>query len=197
MADVETAARVRFCNNFCAAMEDIAEGLSTGQACAADGHWKKWAKFCSWVALDPLLIGYKDPFPILNIFAQDYRTRDITPTISPVRSRTAEDDVRSIGQALAALGLADPWYGKDGKINIRLRFEAGPPPNQVKPVPIIVLRKVAAVALATNNKETQCVCDMIIVACFFLLCPGEYTGAKSDSNPFRMCILLLTSRIQS
>ena len=62
-----------------------------------------------------------------------------------------------------------------------------PPPNRVKPVPIIVLRKVAAVALATNYEETQCVCDMIIIAYFFLLHPGEYTGEKSDSSPFRMC----------
>ena len=44
-----------------------------------------------------------------------------------------------------------------------------------------------AVALTTNDEETQCVCDMIIVAYFFLLRPGEYIGAKSDSTPFRMC----------
>ena len=110
------------------------------------------------MALDPLLIGYKDPVTILNIFARDYRTGGITPTSSPVQSRTAEDAVRSIGQALAALGLADPRYGEDGKINIRLRFELccytkqDPPPNQVKPVPIIVLRKLAAVAIATNDE---------------------------------------------
>ena len=123
MADVETAARVRFCNTFCAATEDIAEGLSTGRAYAADGHWTKWANFFSRVPLNPLLIVYKDPVPILNIFARDYRTGDITPTSSPVRSRTAEDAVQSIGQALAALGLADPRYGKDGNINIRLHFQ--------------------------------------------------------------------------
>ena len=110
--------------------------------------------------LNPLLIGYKDPVPILNIFARDYRTGDITPTSSPVRSRTAEDAVRSIGQVLAALGLAEPRYGKDGKIDIRLCFQIryytnqDPPPNRVKPVPIIVLRKVATVALATNDEET-------------------------------------------
>ena len=122
MADVENAARDRFCNTFCAATEDIAKGLSTGRACTADEHWTKWANFCSRVSLDPLLIGYKDPVPILNIFARDYRTGDITPTSSPVRSRTAEDAVRSIGQALAALGLANHQYRKDGKIDIRIRF---------------------------------------------------------------------------
>ena len=123
MADVDTAARDRFCNTFCAATEDIAEGLSTGQACAADGHWTKWANFCSRVALDPLLIGYKYPVPILNIFAWDCRTGDIAQTSSPVQSCTAEDAVQSIVQTLAALELANPRYGKDGKIDILLCFQ--------------------------------------------------------------------------
>ena len=84
MVDLDTAARDSFCNTFCAATEDIAEGLSTGRDCTADGHWTKWAKNISRVALDPLLIGYKDPVSILNIFARDYRTGYITPTSSPV-----------------------------------------------------------------------------------------------------------------
>ena len=123
MADVDTAARVCFCNTFYAAMEDIDDGLSTGRTCAADGHWKKWVNFCLIVALDPLLIGYKYPVPILNIFSWDCRTGDIAQTSSPVQSCTAEDALRSIGQVLAALGLADPCYGKDRKINICLRFQ--------------------------------------------------------------------------
>ena len=108
MADVDTASRVRFCNTFCAATEDIAKGLSIGRACAADGHWTKWANFCLGVALHPLIIGYKGPFPILNIFTLDYRTGDIAPTRGPVQSRTAKEAVRLIVQVLAALGFADP-----------------------------------------------------------------------------------------
>ena len=34
---------------------------------------------------------------------------------------------------------------------------------------------------------------MIIVAFFFLLRPGEYTGAKSDSTPFCMCNITFSS----
>ena len=123
MADVDTAARKRLCNTLCAATEDIAKGLSTGRACAADGHWKKWANFFLRVSLDPLIISYNDPTPILNTFAQDYRTRDIDPTSGPVRSCTAEDAMWSIGQALAALGLANPRYRKDGNIDIHLRYQ--------------------------------------------------------------------------
>ena len=73
MADVDTAARDRFCNTFSSATEDIAEGLSTGRACAADGHWTKWANFCSMVALDPLLIGYKDPVPSVDTYRSEER----------------------------------------------------------------------------------------------------------------------------
>ena len=89
-------------------MEDIREGLSVGQATAADGHWTKWAYFCARVALDPLLVAYKYPIPILNAFAQDYRTGNITPNSCGVRSRTVEDAVRSIGQVVVMLGAKDP-----------------------------------------------------------------------------------------
>ena len=44
----------------------------------------------------------------------------------------------------------------------------------------------ACVAAASNYQELQDVTDMIIIYFFFLLCPGEYTGTKSDSTPFRL-----------
>ena len=39
-------------------------------------------------------------------------------------------------------------------------------------------------AAASNDQELQVVVYMIIIACFFLLWPGDYTGKKSDSAPF-------------
>ena len=41
-------------------------------------------------------------------------------------------------------------------------------------------------AAASNDLDLQDVTDMIIIAFFFLLRPGEYTGTKSDSSPFRL-----------
>ena len=41
-------------------------------------------------------------------------------------------------------------------------------------------------AAASNDQELQAVADMFIIAFFFLLRPGEYTGTKSDSAPFRL-----------
>ena len=72
MATVDLAAQTRFWSSFSTATEDIREGLSVGQATAADDHWTKWSYFCARVTLDPLLVAYKDPVPILNTFARDY-----------------------------------------------------------------------------------------------------------------------------
>ena len=91
MATVDLVAQARFWNIFRSAMEDISEGLSTGRATTADGHWTKWNYFCARVDLDPLLIAYQDPVPILNAFTWDYRTGSIAPGSRSVRSRTVEE----------------------------------------------------------------------------------------------------------
>ena len=56
MLTVDPAAQTCFWHSFSSVTEDIREGLSTGQATAADGHWTKWAYFYARVALDPLLV---------------------------------------------------------------------------------------------------------------------------------------------
>ena len=79
MATVDPAAQTRFWNSFSTVTEDIREGLSVGRTTAADGHWTKWSYFYARVDLDPLLVAYKYPVPILNAFAQDYRTGNMAP----------------------------------------------------------------------------------------------------------------------
>ena len=124
MATVEPTAQTRLWNSFSTATENIREGLSVGRATAADGHWTKWDYFCARVALDPLLVAYKYPVPILNNFDWDYQTGNITPDSHGLRSRTAEDDVLSIGQAIAMLGAKDPRMTSTGKIDgsLQLKF---------------------------------------------------------------------------
>ena len=97
MATVDPSAQIRFWDSFSDSTEDIQEGLSVDQATAADGHLTKWAYFCARVALNPLLVAYKYPVPILNAFARDYQTVNITPNSHAVQSRTVEDAIRSIG----------------------------------------------------------------------------------------------------
>ena len=190
MATVDPVTQNRFWHSFRSATEDTREGFSTGRATAADGHWTKWNYFCARVALDPLLVAYQDPALILNAFAQDYQNGNIAPDSRGIRSRMVEDSVRSIGQAIAMLGAKDPRMTSTGKLDGRLQIQfrcyswQDPPPSQVTPIPVQVLRRLACVAAASRDPELQAVTDMIIIAFFFLLSPGEYTGTKSDSSPF-------------
>ena len=86
----------------------------------------------------------------------------------------------------------DPRLGPDLKQDHRLTrmwrcySKADPPPDRVKPVPIQVLRHIMTIALAADNEEILAVADMITLAFFFLLRPGEYTDSPSDTKPFHL-----------
>ena len=98
-------------------------------------------------------------YPILNAFTQDYRTGAIAPGSRGVRSRTVEDAVRSIGQAIAMLGAKDPRMtatgNLDGRLQLQIRWYSrqDPPPSRVKPIPVQVLRRLACIAAASNDPE--------------------------------------------
>ena len=67
-----------------------------------------------------------------------------------------------------------------------LPLERPPPPSRVNLIPVQVLRRLACIAAASNDQELQAVADMIVITFFLLLRPGEYTGTKIDSTPFRL-----------
>jgi hypothetical protein len=90
------------------------------------------------------------------------------------------------------VGTQDPRYNDIGQIDFRLKGQLAayakqdPPPNRVKPIPIQILHHVAHMATTHPTESNQAVADMIIVAFFFLLRPGEYTANRSESTPFRI-----------
>ena len=91
------------------------------------------------------------------------------------------------------MGADDPRLNTATKIDFRVQRmlaawkKMDPPATRVKPVPISVVRRIAYVAqhLPTKSHLLLAVTDMIIVAFFFLLRPGEYTDTSStDTTPF-------------
>jgi hypothetical protein len=54
-----------------------------------------------------------------------------------------------------------------------------------KPIPIVIIIYILAQAYSiTRHEDTQAIADMITIAFFFLLRPGEYTGTTSDNTQF-------------
>ena len=64
--------------------------------------------------------------------------------------------------------------------------KADPAPNRVKPVPVPVLRRILAVAATNMDPLLVATADMICVAFFFLLRPGEYAVSPAESTPFEL-----------
>jgi len=93
------------------------------------------------------------------------------------------------------MGTKDPRLKQFGALDFRLARQLrayqreDPPPDRVKPIPFQVILYLAttAFAVAAAAEGTKAIADMIILAFFFLLRPGEYTisASKKDSAPFR------------
>jgi hypothetical protein len=122
------------------------------------------------------------------------RVRDgrLAPAGNPVSARHAEDIVRSVGQAFAALGTADPRkHPRTGKTDFRLaRQERAykkldkPTPKKL-PIPKEVLHKATQLARARSVRE-QAIDDLMWIGFFFLLRPSEYLWTTAAQSPFTL-----------
>lgn len=190
---MDAATTAQFESDLRAAQHAVAFGVTASRARASDGHWDLWRSFCSELALDPLLQDVADPVILLQVFLHRYRTGRIAPKHKQVRARTAEDAVRSVGQTFAAMGETDPRYTSQGQMDFRLTRQISyykkqdPPPDRVKPVPVSVLLHILAAAALSVHIGNKAVADMIAIAFFYLLRPGEYTATPSETTPFRLC----------
>ena len=102
-----------------------------------------------------------------------------------------------MGQTFSSVGAPDPRLTTPGHVDHRLKRmlqafqKQDPSPHRVKPLPLPIIRHIAATAHASTDVALQAIADMIILAFFFLLRPGEYTGPSKDAQPFRLCDVTL------
>jgi hypothetical protein len=89
------------------------------------------------------------------------------------------------------MGSPDPRFTPQGKLDFRIKrilacySRHDDPPARVKPIPVPILQHVMAQAhLLAHDPVNQAMADMICLAFFFLLRPGEYTGTASTTQPF-------------
>ena len=193
MAPLDADTTDTFRNDLRLAQADVQAGVVPSCARAADAQWDIWVAFCEELQMDPTLQIVEDPVPFLQVFAYRYRHGTIAPSKRTLRSRTVEGALRSVGQTFASMGSQDPRFTIQNKMDFRLQRQLAcyskedPPPDRVKPIPIAVIRHVLSAALLSATLDNLAVADMIVLAFFFLLRPGEYTATASNTTPFRMC----------
>jgi hypothetical protein len=166
--------------------ERIRAGVTKQRSNAMEKHWSRWDAFCLTHNVDPYLSTWGDPVPMLQVFGERYRDGRLAPRHKPVKART-------VGQAHARLGGPDPRKDSQGGIDFRIQRQIkaykkdDAPPKQVKPVSILIVIFIAAQAFGdTRLDEEMDIADMITIAFFFLLRPGEYTGTLSDDAAFKL-----------
>ena len=184
--------------------EKVKAGVSLGRAKATETGWEQWCLFCCQLALDPFLETFEDKVPFLQVFGQRVRDGELAKDGNSVRARTAEDYIRFVAQTFLGVGSPDPRYGEHNKIDFRIgRMIAAwkkedPPTKRVKPIPVQVIRRILFIASTSSCEMVQANADMICIAFFFLLRPGEYTDETGkDKHPFRLCdVQLFYGRIR-
>mmetsp|Transcript_3269 Transcript_3269/g.7387 ORF Transcript_3269/g.7387 Transcript_3269/m.7387 type:complete len:379 (+) Transcript_3269:461-1597(+) len=173
----------------------VKAGISSGRAQCYDTGWTIWRDFCDRLGLDTFLKESTDKIEKLQIFAARIRSGELAPKGHSIKSRSVEDYLRGVAQTFTGMGLRDPRLSPhEDSIDIRIRrMLAGwrkedPPPQRVKPVPLQVIQNLAFIAKHSPDESVRATVDMIILAFFFLLRPGEYTdnSKESESEPFRL-----------
>jgi hypothetical protein len=195
VAHVDSQSQDAFRRDLRLATQAVRSRVVPDRVASQNRHWKLWSTFCLQHRIDPTLQGSStgfDAVPFLQVFAQRYRSGTIAPSCRPVRARTVEDAIRAIAQTLAAVGTPDPRLNSFGQIDVRLSSlwqswkRTDPPPTRVKPIPVQVLRQLVDTTRHLADPMMSAVSDMIILAFFFLLRPGEYTGTSSNTTPFTL-----------
>jgi hypothetical protein len=176
----------------CAVETAMQSGISHGRRITAAAYHRIWAGFCQQYHLEPDLRTSPDPIPWLQIFADSVRTGRISASGHSVRSGTVADAVCFVAQTFTLLGKRDPRF-TPGTTTIDIRLarqlkgyaKCDAPPSRVNPIPLAVLTEATALALAAGDPISAATIDMLWIAFFFLLRPGEYTCPNAYAHPFR------------
>ena len=94
--------------------------FSAPRGSAFNTSWRLWTAFCAELRVDTSLAAIPGDkiLPLLQMFAHCYQHGSLTGRGQPIRSRTVEDAVQSVGQAFARMGSPDPCLNLDETTSI-------------------------------------------------------------------------------
>ena len=167
-------------------------GVTRSYTDRADRTWSKWVAFCHDLHHNPLLTTISDPIILLQVFAQRVRDGRASLSGNSVGAGTVSAYLAHVGQTLALLGGPDPRLNTHGQVDLRLARQCrayskeDPPPARALPIPLPILRHAHHLVhrdpLATPG--LQATADLMALAYFFLMRPGEYCTSGETSHPF-------------
>ena len=169
-------------------------GVTSAYTKKKDTHWEVWLNFCEKVRIDPHLTAIVDPVPYLQVFGARYCDGHIAPSRRGVKSATVSDAIRSVGQRFSGTRAVDQCLNLFGKIDFRLARQlrsytkSDPPKIRVKPIPVCIVLSALEFAAgdAHGSPTLLAIANLMCIAFYFCLRPGEYTGTTTDDQAFSL-----------
>jgi hypothetical protein len=187
-------ARDAFLSDIRTAQAATRAGVTARYSDRRDKAWDIWSGFCRSLCQDPTLRDIPDPVHLLQVFATRIRDGRLAPSGKPVGSATVSTALRHVGQKLSYMGTPDPRLDSHGRTDLRLKHQlrhyakSDPAPRRVKPIPIAVLRHLVQTVVSdpVATQSRKAVKDLVILAFYFLMRPGEYCNSTGEdsSHPF-------------
>ena len=138
--------RVQVTADFHAAQQALLYGFSATVFQKYSTAWCQWQRLCKWPEIPADLQGVSDNIPFLHIFAKHVRASLLSTSRIPIKKRSVEQYLCSIGQIFSAVGASDPRHKKLGNLNFRLGRKLATyakqesPPTRVRPIPVSFLQ---------------------------------------------------------
>ena len=114
-------------NHLKRSLSNVEDGLTKGTpfsgSTSANILCNIWSKFCTNVALDPVLLSLRDQTPILNTFDVEYYTGSICTICKKFRTCIVEYSSHSVSQYLTAIRSKDPQLNRKDTLDIHLMLQ--------------------------------------------------------------------------
>lgn len=211
MALVPPEQQASIADLFRATSDSIDGGVVASSHRERKRYWQHWRAFIrEFDGVDPYLFtikrGEKVPLPtgrrvdLLGAFATrvrlgTYRVRK--GDRSAVRCATVQVALRAIGTTFELDGLPNPTYRSEGRYWKKLERQLedyrrrDPPATPKLAVPVSVVNHLIDAAACSKSPKKQAEADMCLIAFYYLLRVGEYTGHRKSelrrTKQFRAC----------
>jgi hypothetical protein len=173
--------------------EALQSGLSHGRRTAAQTYWGIWETFCQQFELEPYMAQGPDAIYWLQIFAIRVRTGRLSASHKFVRADTVADALSHVASAHTMANHRDPRHLLGTTVlHPRLaRILKGfrnvdSAPARVLPIPLQALHHACSIARAEATPTSEAAADLMWLAFFFLLRPGEFMLSGRNPHPFTL-----------
>ena len=130
---------------------------------------------------------------ISKSMVQDYAMVNSPPAVNRSDLQQFQTTLPLWVRGSPAWGADDPFLNKYGKIDFRLARQAlgwkkhDKPSVRVKPIPVNIVMVVLMHALVHSpSMEKEAVANIVCIAFFYCMRPGEYTGTTTDDQAFAL-----------